>query len=458
MTARKYLARIFSPILVLGGVAAAAGIDGQNRINRIVVHGGGQETIVEIQGERSPSFTTFKQIKPQQVVIDVAGATLGVVPETIPGDGKLIAGISAKQIGSPSSRISRVYIRLLKGAEYTVSIKGGSLFVRLTEGSGGVIASAAVPTWEGADSEAGGVQGRDLALAEELSAPGSQQAPEVGEEPGSEDEPADGREVEAPPPSQGSVTPPPPPVGVVGRTVDAPPPPAAAKETGPEPRAPAVARHDGGRVPVPPRPSPSSPILVAQAASGEDAVEEVEEVEEVPVEVTGQSEEAVPPPPPPAAAPKAEEAVPPPPPAATEAEEAPPPPPPVERTPAPPPANRAERVEISSAIKSMTWVGFQQTQESSRVFVKTNAPVRYRLYEEGDRLVVLELENTRIPLRNNRRFLDTHFFDTAVTMITPREIEGATASVRIEIELRNRVPFRATQEDNMVYVNFERPK
>ncbi len=115
-------------------------------------------------------------------------------------------------------------------------------------------------------------------------------------------------------------------------------------------------------------------------------------------------------------------------------------------------------MEISSAMKNMTWVGFQQTRDASRVYVKTNEQVSYRVTEESDNLIVLELENTRIPLRNNRRFLDTHFFDSAVTMITPHEIEGVTRSVRIEIQLKNRVPYKTVQEENMVYVNFERPQ
>jgi colicin import membrane protein len=116
-----------------------------------------------------------------------------------------------------------------------------------------------------------------------------------------------------------------------------------------------------------------------------------------------------------------------------------------------------ERVEVSGVLKDMTWVGFQQTMESSRVFIKTTEPVRFHVTEEGTTLVVLELENTRIPMRNNQRFLDTHFFDTAVTMITPREIEGASRNVRIEIQLRDKVPYTSGQDENMVFLDFQRP-
>jgi hypothetical protein len=199
------------------------------------------------------------------------------------------------------------------------------------------------------------------------------------------------------------------------------------------------------------------PVRIAQADSQEeDAPVDVEEVREEP-----------PPPPPP------EETQPMPVTKSGGSPEPPPPPPPPPEEAAPPPAQKQPeekparstdstagseaRVEVSSALKNMTWVGFQQTAEASRVFIKTNEPVKYRVVEEGDDLVVLELENTRIPLRNNRRFLDTHFFNTAVTMVTPKEIEGVSHNVRVEIQLRNKTPYTAGQEDNVVYVRFERP-
>jgi colicin import membrane protein len=201
-------------------------------------------------------------------------------------------------------------------------------------------------------------------------------------------------------------------------------------------------------------PEPEEPPVVAMAQEEEadevpvEVVEEVEEVSETPAEEEGAT-------PPPAAPEESEEPPPPPPPPPAEKEEEEVPPPPEEFS-APAPAE--ERVEISSAIKHMTWLGFQQTRDSSRVFIKTSEPVKFHVVEEGRNLIVLELENTRIPLRNNRRFLDTHFFDTAVTMIVPREIEGISRNVRVEIQLKNRVPYTSGQEGNLVFINFQRPQ
>jgi hypothetical protein len=215
-----------------------------------------------------------------------------------------------------------------------------------------------------------------------------------------------------------------------------------------------------GDVASTPSPSPSS--VDALEPEPEEPPEEVamaqdEEADEVPVEVVEEvqevNEEEMPPP---AAPEEAEEPPPPPPPPPPEEYEEKEVPPPPEEYIAPAPAE--ERVEISSAIKNMTWVGFQQTRDASRVFIKTNEPVKFHVVEEGRNLIVLELENTRIPIRNNLRFLDTHFFDSAVTMIVPREIEGISRNVRVEIQLRNRVPYSSGQEGNLVYINFQRPQ
>ncbi|GEM_PF-1168799 len=467
-----------------------------NRIHGLTLTRQGDSSVVEIAGERAPNFTTFKQDAPRRVIVDVAECALGQVPADMQGDGGLIERITTAQYGEQPHGISRVVIGLTREAEYRVSTRGGSLFVVISPGAGGLLVSAGVPSAPErparageelnlpmdvapppeADAEAAqGDQdaGMRVAMATEAAErPSAEAAEEPVEEPA--EEPAAAEPAPAPAPA-------PEPVKVaMAEPVEEQP---AARPAEPAPEPPPAA-------PAPRALAQSDDSSSDEGSSEEGGAEEVEEVEEVP-EVPaeeGGGEDAPPPaaeeaPPPPAAEeappPAAEEAPPPaaeevPPPAAEEvpppaAEEVPPPaaeevpPPPAEEVPPPPPAAEEqprseveERVEISGALKDMTWVGFQQTRESSRVFVKTNVPVKYRVVEEDGNLVVLELENAHIPVRNNRRFLDTHFFDSAVTLITPREIEGVSRNVRIEIQLRNRVPFTAGQEDNLVFINFQR--
>jgi colicin import membrane protein len=111
---------------------------------------------------------------------------------------------------------------------------------------------------------------------------------------------------------------------------------------------------------------------------------------------------------------------------------------------------------MDNELKEMTWLGFQQFKEVSRVFVRTTEPVKYRVDSSRENMVVLILENTVVPLKNNRRFLDTRFFDSPVTYIQPKVIEGPSQSVRIEITLRRRVPFKEVPTDNVLALEFER--
>jgi hypothetical protein len=422
-----------------------------NRINTVRLTQRGSATVVEIAGEHAPNFTTFKQTTPRRVIVDVAECDLNGVPRSIKGDGNIVEKITTAQYGRAPHVMSRVIIRLSQEAEYKVTIRGGTLFVHLAPGAGGLLVSAGVPV--GPDRKlrkktiAKNTISRDQALSEELSEPrprtedlgAPQEALHVDSvavpEPGA-DADLEGDETE------------PDLVLAAARTPQAthsplhkpqPEPVSVPSAPGPGPDSETESESIGGAASTP-SPAPTAvEVAVAQEEEADEVpVEVVEEVQEVNEEAPAEEEEIPPPPPPPPE--EVEEAVPPPP----------------EEYVAPAPSE--ERVEISSAIKNMTWVGFQQTRDSSRVFIKTSEPVKFHVVEEGRNLIVLELENTRIPVRNNQRFLDTHFFDSAVTMIVPREIEGISRNVRIEIQLRNRVPYTSGQEGNLVYINFQRPQ
>lgn len=118
-------------------------------------------------------------------------------------------------------------------------------------------------------------------------------------------------------------------------------------------------------------------------------------------------------------------------------------------------ANTGVDMPVSDTEKFVTWIGFLQMDDHSRVFVRTNEPVTYRLQEGGGNSVVLELYNTRLGHPNNRRFLDTRFFSSAVRLITPEEIEGPSPMVRVQIELKDKVPFETGQKDRVVAVDFK---
>ncbi len=90
------------------------------------------------------------------------------------------------------------------------------------------------------------------------------------------------------------------------------------------------------------------------------------------------------------------------------------------------------------------------------MFVRTTEAVKYRVDTSKPNVVILILENTRIPVANNRRQLDTRFFESPVTYIKPKVIEGPSPSVQITIQLRSQVPFTEEQKDNVLALNFQR--
>ena len=104
--------------------------------------------------------------------------------------------------------------------------------------------------------------------------------------------------------------------------------------------------------------------------------------------------------------------------------------------------------------RAMTGVGFKFMTGTSRVIVHTNAKAQFTVRRMGDNRVVIEVQNTSIPIYNNQRFLDTHYFASPIKMITPKALDGATPTVEVEIELKNEVDFSQSQHGNQIWVDF----
>jgi hypothetical protein len=112
-------------------------------------------------------------------------------------------------------------------------------------------------------------------------------------------------------------------------------------------------------------------------------------------------------------------------------------------------------VSVSSRRKTLMLVGFRQEPEGSSVFIRTNEPVRYNVLREGDTMLVLELENTRIGESRNTLPLDTSFFNTAVAQVDPSA--GPSNSVRVAIRLKQAVTYEMRQQGNELFIEFPRP-
>jgi hypothetical protein len=102
----------------------------------------------------------------------------------------------------------------------------------------------------------------------------------------------------------------------------------------------------------------------------------------------------------------------------------------------------------------MKYIGFRQTSGGSEVFVRTDGKARYRIEKQGDNRIVLELMNTKVNVRNNERALDTSYFKSAVTKV---QATTTGANTRVEVDLREVVPYQVHRQGNEVALSFKGP-
>jgi hypothetical protein len=106
--------------------------------------------------------------------------------------------------------------------------------------------------------------------------------------------------------------------------------------------------------------------------------------------------------------------------------------------------------------RQMSYIGFKNTATQSRIYARLNAEAKFTVRKAGDNLVVLEIQNATIPLRNNKNHLDTQFFNSPVKMITPSEVEDATPTIRITVEMKEAAPYEAKLEGREVVLTFKK--
>lgn len=106
--------------------------------------------------------------------------------------------------------------------------------------------------------------------------------------------------------------------------------------------------------------------------------------------------------------------------------------------------------------RAMTYVGFRNLATQSEVFARLNGQASYEVKREGENLLVLEVKNAVVPLDNNKNHLDATFFDSPVKMVTPTEVEDATPTIRIIIEMKEDVPYRTEMRGRELTVIFQK--
>ena len=100
----------------------------------------------------------------------------------------------------------------------------------------------------------------------------------------------------------------------------------------------------------------------------------------------------------------------------------------------------------------ITGIGFRPVQ-GGEVIVRSDQPLEYGVTGDGN-AILLRLPGAAIPLPNNRRPLDTQFFDGAVKRVVPLAGEGGTD---VRIELREHAEYQLAQTGSVLTVTFVAP-
>ncbi|MBW2171748.1 MAG: type IV pilus secretin PilQ [Deltaproteobacteria bacterium] len=112
----------------------------------------------------------------------------------------------------------------------------------------------------------------------------------------------------------------------------------------------------------------------------------------------------------------------------------------------------------AEAAGELTWVNrinfLMMEQGKSRVIVRTSSPVQYETERPSPNRVLLKLYNVKIPTFEKRPLITTRF-NSAVDRIVPVQTDKMGNTAIIAMELREAVPYRVEQQENVFFVDFE---
>ena len=101
----------------------------------------------------------------------------------------------------------------------------------------------------------------------------------------------------------------------------------------------------------------------------------------------------------------------------------------------------------------ITGIGFRPIG-AGEVIVRSDHPLEYGISGDGS-AVLLHLPSAAIPLPNNRRPLDTRFFEGAVSRVVPVQVADGTD---VRIELRGHAEYQLAQSGSVLTVTFSAPR
>jgi len=114
-----------------------------------------------------------------------------------------------------------------------------------------------------------------------------------------------------------------------------------------------------------------------------------------------------------------------------------------------------ENIIISDKTATMTNIEFNTMEDGkSDIVVQTNHPVKYDITQGNNDKLYLNLYNTIIPDYHKRPLL-TYYFKSAVESLMPIQVPGQKKNSKIEIKIRDQVPYRIIRDQNTISIFFE---
>ncbi len=111
--------------------------------------------------------------------------------------------------------------------------------------------------------------------------------------------------------------------------------------------------------------------------------------------------------------------------------------------------------ELSGQTAKMTHIEFNTMEDGkSDIVVETDRPVKYDITSGENDKLYLNLYDTVIPNYHKRPLL-TQYFKSAVESLVPANVPGKKKNSKIEIKIRDWVPYRVVQDQNRIALYFE---
>ncbi len=112
-----------------------------------------------------------------------------------------------------------------------------------------------------------------------------------------------------------------------------------------------------------------------------------------------------------------------------------------------------QREGLRSRSSRLTWVGYQRMQDKSRVFLQVfDTPAFEVVRGNRDGQLIIVLKDTRIPLSNFRRALDSRWIPRSVSSIRARTVGRDT---QVLIQLRRAVEFSVSLDGSYLNIDFD---